>query len=215
MSYSIFPCEHDFQQAISALKRGDIVGYPTETFYGLAVDPENAQAMNSLFKLKRREVGKPISLLVPNLEVLSSSVRYISPAYEKLFSLFWPGPLTLVFPANAVRSSLQAGGVDTLAIRISSNPVARHLCELWGTTLTATSANISGEKPFVTAGEVEKLWGNKLGFILDGGEVPGGNGSTIVHCMEKKKKCNILREGAISTESISRILPLYDIVCKS
>jgi len=215
LSHSIFPCEHDFQQAISALKRGEIVAYPTETFYGLAADPENAQAMNSLFKLKRREAIKPISFLVPNLDVLSSSVRYISPPYEKLFSLFWPGPLTLVFPANVAALSLQTGGNDTLAIRISSNPVARHLCELWGTTLTATSANISGEKPFVTAGEIEKLWGNKLGFILDGGEVPGGKGSTIVHCMEKKKQCHILREGAISTESISRILPLYDIVCKS
>lgn len=215
MSHSNFPCEHDFQQAISALKRGEIVAYPTETFYGLAVDPKNDQAMSSLFKLKRREVVKPISLLAPNLEVLSSSVRYIPSPYEKLFSFFWPGPLTLVFPANAVVSSLQTGVEDTLAIRISSNPVARHLCELWGAPLTATSANISGKKPFVTAGEVAELWGNKLGFILDGGEVPGGKGSTIVHCMEKEKKCYILRAGVISAKSISRVLPLYDIVCKS
>ena len=215
MSHFTFPCEYDFQRALSALKSGEIVAYPTETFYGLAVDPENARAMNALYKLKRRKVGKPISLLVPNLDVLSASVRYISPPSERLFSLFWPGPLTLVFPANTAVSSLQTGGSDTLAMRISSNPVASHLCELWGKTLTATSANISGEKPFVTAGEVEKLWGDKLGYVLDGGEVPGGKGSTIVHCMEKEKKCHILRAGVISAESISHVLPLYDIVCKS
>ncbi len=215
MSHSIFPCEHDFQQALSALKRGEIVAYPTETFYGLAVDPENPQAMNSLFNLKRREVGKPVSLLVPNLEVLSASVQYISPPYEKLCALFWPGPLTLVFPADTEMSSIQTDGSDTIAIRISSNAVARHLCELWGKALTSTSANISGEKPFVTAGQVRELWGNQLGFILDGGEAPGGEGSTIVQCVEKEKKCHLLRAGVISAESISQVLPLYDIICKS
>jgi len=215
LSHSTFPCEHDFQQALSALKRGEIVAYPTETFYGLAVDPENDQAINSLYELKRREAGKPISLLVPNLEVLSTAVRYIPPPYEKLFSQFWPGPLTLVFPAHASVSSMLTAGGDTLAMRISSNPVARHLCELWGKSLTSTSANRSGEKPFVTAGEVQDLWGNQLGCILDGGEVPGGKGSTIVHCSEKEKKCRILRPGVISAKSISQVLPLYDIICKS
>ncbi len=215
MSLFVYPSDHAFEQALSALQEGGIVAFPTETFYGLAVDPENDQAISSLYTLKKREISKPLSLLVPNLKNLSSSVRSIPLPYKKLISVFWPGPLTLIFPAHTTTSSLLTGGGDTLAIRISSNPVAQHLCELWGKPFTATSANISGEPALVTASEVHDLWGDQVSFILDGGEAPGGKGSTIVRCVGKEYTCRILRDGVISVKKISQALPLNYIVCKS
>lgn len=215
MSLSAFPCEHDFEQALHALKHGGIVAYPTETFYGLAVDPENVQAIASLFELKKRDSGKPISLLVPDIEVLSSSVRSIPFPYQKLMRNFWPGPLTLIFPALSNTSSLLTGGGDTLAIRISSNPVAQHLCKLWGSPLTATSANMSGEPALVTATEVQDLWDDMVTFTLDGGKTSGGKGSTIMRCIEKDRECHILRDGVISTNTLAQALPDDYIICKS
>ncbi len=215
MSLSVFPSDQEFEQAINALKQGGIVAFPTETFYGLAVDPENDQAIASLFALKKRATGKPLSLLVPDLEILSSSVHSIPLPYKKLFSVFWPGPLTLVFPAPTNSSPLLTGDDNTLAIRISSNPVAQHLCRLWGRSFTATSANISGKPALVTAAEVHDLWGDEIACVLDGGETPGGKGSTIVRCVEREYTCHILRDGVISASLISQALPLNYIVCKS
>ncbi len=214
MSFSVFPSDHEFEQALNTLKEGGIVAFPTETFYGLAVDPENDQAIASLFALKKRATGKPLTLLVPDLEVLSSTVDFIPLPYKKFISVFWPGPLTLVFPARTNTSHLLTGDDNTLAIRISSNPVAQHLCQLWGRSFTATSANISGESALVTAAEVHDLWGDEIGCILDGGEAPGGKGSTIVRCTEQEYACHILRDGVISAKLISQALPLNYIVCK-
>ncbi len=199
------PSSLDYQQALQTLKRGGIVAYPTETFYGLAVDPRNRQAVEALYVLKRRIPGKRLSLLVPDLDVLSSYAGSIPVPYQKLIDLFWPGPLTLVFPARQKIMPSIIGGGDTLAIRISSHPVAAKLCSLWGRPLTATSANISGDAAFVTADEVRNQWPRQIGAILDGGPVPGGKGSTIVHCRDSL--CRILRSGVISDREITEALP--------
>ena len=139
------PSSLDYQQALQTLKQGGIVAYPTETFYGLAVDPENDQAITALYSLKQRDPWKKFSLLVPDIKCLSSCVATISEPYQKLIDVFWPGPLTLVFPAKHTGRSPIAGGSDTLAIRISSHPVAARICSHWGGPLTATSANVRAE----------------------------------------------------------------------
>ena len=199
------PSESDYQQALLTLKQGGIVAYPTETFYGLAVDPENDLAIKSLYLLKKRSAGKKLSLLVPDLQVLFSCISSLSRPEQTLIDAFWPGPLTLVFSgkSGSFSSLTQAG--DTLAIRISSHPVAAKLCSLWGRPLTATSANVSGEAAFITAEQVTKQWGREIGFILDGGRVPGGKGSTIVRC--KGSGCFILRDGVIPKKAIAQVLP--------
>jgi L-threonylcarbamoyladenylate synthase len=209
------PCNHDFEQALQSLKQGGIVAYPTETFYGLAVDPENDQAIAALYALKQREKRKPLSLLVSNLEQLLCVASSCSKSYEKLIDAFWPGPLTLIFPAKKHISSALTGGGTTVAVRISSHPVATELCRLWGRALTATSANVSGSEPLVSASDVRALLGDQISFILDGGTTPGGKGSTIIRCLDKKKICQIIREGAIDTLEISQNLPSHDIICKS
>lgn len=207
--------EKDFALALQALKKGGIVAYPTETLYGLAVDPANEQAIAALFALKRRERHKPLSLLVSSLEQLSSLVSSVPKPYARLIDAFWPGPLTLVFPARKKLSSTLTGGEDTIAIRISSHPVAQQLCSRWGGAITATSANVSGETALVTAAQVADALGEQVSFILDGGTSPGGKGSTIVRCVEKEQGCQILREGVIAGKDLRKILDPNYRICKS
>ncbi len=211
----MYPGESDFKYAIQSLRQGGIVAYPTETFYGLAVDPKNDQALASLYALKKRADQKPISLIVPDLVELQLLTSSSSRTYESLIDSFWPGPLTLIFPAKNTLSRVLTGGGETIAVRISSNPVAMELCTRWGGAITATSANISGEIPLISATEVKVLLGDKIACVLDGGVAAGGLGSTIVHCSEAEKKCQIIREGAIPLSAISDKLPSHYIICKS
>jgi L-threonylcarbamoyladenylate synthase len=213
MSFSIQPSDHDFAKALAALKEGGIVAYPTETFYGLAVDPSNDRAIASLYELKKREGRKALSLLVPNLEYLSGFVS-LCPSYKKLIYAFWPGPLTLIFPVLTNVSAKLCGDRKDIAIRVSSNTIAQRLCTSWGRAITATSANISGEPALVSADEVKSLWGNNIDYILDGGVTPGGCASTIVRCNDSKRECHFIREGAICCEAIINILPSNYTICK-
>ena len=213
MNRSVQPSDYDFAQALVALKEGGIVAYPTETFYGLAVDPSNDRAIASLYELKKREGHKALSLLVPNLEYLSSFVS-LCPSYETLIDAFWPGPLTLIFPVLTNVPAKLCGDRKDIAIRVSSNPIAQRLCISWGHAITTTSANISGESALVSAEEVKSLWGNSIDHVLDGGVTPGGGASTIVRCNDSKRECHIIREGAISCEAIINILPSNYTICK-
>ena len=215
MYFPIQPSEREFELALECLSRGGIVAYPTETFYGLAVDLENEQAITALYALKGREEQKPISLIIHNATQLSSLVRTIPGGYRSLIDTFWPGPLTLIFPAKKHISPLLTGGGATLAIRISSHPVAIKLCQLWGGALTATSANRSGEAPLVSAQGVDDMFKDELSFVLDGGVTPGGQGSTIVHCSDREEKCTLIREGVINISEISPKLPSHYNICKS
>ena len=186
------------------MKNGGIVAYPTETFYGLAVDPLNDQAISALYTLKKRDRRKPLSLLVPDKAVLSSYIRFFPPIYQSLTESFWPGPLTLIFPAQPDTSLMLRGGGDTLAIRISSHPVAQKFCSLWGGALTATSANESGKPPLESAVQLKNLWGEGIDYVLDGGPVPGGKGSTILEIVYDT--IQIRRNGVVSAKEIFQVL---------
>ncbi len=213
MCSSVKPGDLCFAQAIDILKNGGIVAYPTETFYGLAVDPENDQAIDSLYTLKKREKKKPISLLIPDLEYLSKLVSSVPEPYEKLIESFWPGPLTLIFPVIDNILPKLTGGDKTIAIRISSSPVAEKLCAAMGKAITATSANLSGEPALVTATEVANLWGDKIACIINGGSAPGGKGSTILRYSENKNECHIVRDGVITRDAIAAMLPYNYTIC--
>ncbi len=202
------PSLEQYQIALETLKKGGIVAYPTETFYGLAVDPWNDQAISALYTLKKRDRRKPLSLLVPNKAVLASYIRFFPPLYQSLTESFWPGPLTLIFPAQSNTSLLLRGGGDTLAIRISSHPVAQMLCSLWGGALTATSANESGKPPLESAAQLKDLWGNEVDYVLDGGPVPGGKGSTILEIVHDNVQ--IRRNGVVVAKAIFQVLEKYN-----
>lgn len=195
------PCsEEDLNRAVAVLKSGGVVAFPTETYYGLAVDPLNPLALNHLFTLKQREISKPILTLVSDPGSLSALVREIPDIYIPLMERFWPGPLTLVFQAKLNLPSLLTANTSTVGIRQSSHPFAQQLVSAFGRPITATSANISGLHAAIDAHQVRAQFGNKIDLIFDGGRTPGIIGSTIIG--QSGNNLKLIREGMISFEEI-------------
>ncbi len=189
-----------YRKAVSTLKEGGIVAFPTETYYGLAVDPENEEALKRLFDVKRRDPDKAILVLISEMGQLSRLARDIPKQYRPLMRRYWPGPLTLIFPAHANLSSRLTCNTGTVGVRISSHPIAQTFCRAWGQPLTATSANISGKKPAESAAAVRKGLGDMVDFIIDGGQSPAGECSTIVGL--QGDQLILIRAGKIDFSSI-------------
>lgn len=187
-------------EAVEAFQSGEVVAYPTETFYGLAVDPLNEDALKKLFSIKDRDLKNPISLIVSDKSKVFDYAVDAPGLSRKLMDRFWPGPLTIVFKARPGVSELLTAGTGTVAIRVSSNPVAIELAREAGSAITATSANASGKPPTVSADGVVEYFGGKVSVVIDGGEVTGGKGSTIVDITGKTPK--IVREGVVDADEI-------------
>jgi L-threonylcarbamoyladenylate synthase len=195
------PCSiADLNRAVAVLNGGGVVAFPTETYYGLAVDPLNPLALNHLFTLKQRDTAKPILTLVDDRESLPLLVHEIPVIYLQLMENFWPGPLTLIFQARINLPSLLTAGTSTIGVRQSSHPFARQLLRAFGRPITATSANISGHDAAVDAYGVKAQFGNRIEMVFDGGKAPGIVGSTIVGL--EGSKLNLIREGVIPYDEI-------------
>lgn len=198
------PSDEDFQRAVTVLTQGGVVAFPTETFYGLAVDPFNEQALTALFRLKGRPLHKPFPVLVQDEGQLSGLAGVIPHLYRPLMKAFWPGPLTLVFPARAELSSLLTGKGGGVGVRISPHPVAANLGQLWGRPMTATSANPSGMPAATNAEEVRHFFGDEVVFILDGGQTPGGMSSTVVGL--RQGALQLIRAGVIDFSLLMQVV---------
>ena len=181
-------------KAVQVLQQGGIVAYPTETYYGLGVDPFNERALQRLFQLKKRSLHKPILVLVEQAADVDLLASTIPADFQTLISNFWPGALTLVFPAHSSVPAMLTGGTGTVGIRQSPHPCAQRLLKYMQGPVTGTSANLSGEVPATTARQVEQMFGNRIDYILNGGTTPGGQGSTLVG-FDKKIFC--IRQGKI------------------
>jgi len=186
------PSEPEIERAVEAIRSGLVVAVPTETFYGLAADPENESALLALFALKQRPKDNPILLLISRLEQLQRYVAHIPSPYRPLMKAHWPGPLTLVFPAKPGVSSLLTGGTGSIGIRFTPHPVACAIIERLGRPITATSANLSGRAPARTARQASEFFGDGLGGLVDDGPADGGPPSTVVNlvggvlCIERE-----------------------------
>lgn len=195
------------KQAADILKAGGLLAYPTETFYALGADALNPEALERLFLLKERDLGKPVPVIAASKEMLKDLVKDFPVEAEALAQRFWPGPLTMVLKAQANLPKKLLGPGPSLAARISCHPVAQCLVETVGNPLTATSANLSGKPELLTAKEIESVFSGKLDMILDGGPVPTSVGrrapSTIVDLTGHPR---LLREGAIPAQEVMRIL---------
>jgi L-threonylcarbamoyladenylate synthase len=184
----------DAAAAAAAIAAGEVVAYPTETFYGLAVDAFNEAALARLRALKGRESEKSFSLLVSGREMLASLCSEISPLAERLMAQYWPGALTLVLPARpGLPASIVADGF--VAVRQSPQPLAQALVVAVGGAITATSANPAGEPPPCTAAEVAAYFAPSACLLLDGGTTPGGRPSTLARV--RGDTVEILRQGAV------------------
>lgn len=193
-----------FHEAAKLLQQGGLIAFPTETYYGLGVDPFNAEALRRLFTIKRRAGNKPVLVLVKDQEQVSLLAETVPAELQHLMNYFWPGPLTVVCPARADLPELLTGGMNTVGIRQSPEPTAMRLIEAFGRSVTATSANRSGEPAAVTAAEVEAAFNSEIDLIIDGGRTPGGAGSSLVGYDEQGLHC--VREGRISFAKILRFL---------
>lgn len=194
----------DFVHALAALRRGDVIVFPTETLYGLGADALNAAAVEGVFFLKGRNPESPIPLLVADEKMLAGVVAEISPSARKLMRRFWPGPLTLVLPA---RSGLPAPLVNrngAVGVRISSQRVACRLVRELGRPLTATSANPTGKEPARTVQEAMSYFSGKIEFFLDGGSLASQKGSSVVAV--SSDALDIIREGEISAAELDAAL---------
>ena len=159
-------------RAVAALRSGALIGYPTETFYGIGADPGNQRAVDALFRAK----GRPATLLIPliaaSLEQVTQVAGELSPMTERLAARFWPGPLTLLVPAWGNLSAAIHGGRGTVAVRVPARLMARSLCGAFGAPVTSTSANLTGQPPAADADSVAQALSASLAMLLDGGSTP-------------------------------------------
>jgi L-threonylcarbamoyladenylate synthase len=184
------------------IQSGGMVALPTETYYGLAVDPFAGHAVERLAAVKGRPDGKPILVLIGHRTQLSSLVQEVSPLATVLMDVFWPGPLTILFPALSILPPQLTGGSGTVGVRLTScEPLAR-LLEAVG-PLTGTSANRAGHPAVCTASEVQEALGRDVDLILDGGRTPGGLPSTVV---DGRHALGVIREGAIARQTLADVL---------
>lgn len=179
---------------------GGVVAYPTDTFYGLGADPRSERAVRNLFEIKGRSSTRPILLLVADATDVREWVAGVPGQAVNLMERFWPGPLTIVFPASPDALPLLTAGTGSIGIRVPGEPVTRGLLRYLGHALTGTSANRAGEPENRTADGVARALGDRIDLILDGGETAGGKPSTIVDV--RGGSLRVLREGAIPAAAL-------------
>jgi L-threonylcarbamoyladenylate synthase len=189
--------------AADALDAGLIVAYPTETFYGLAVDPRNAAAVDRLYAAKQRAGDLAIPLIAADLDQVAQVGR-LTPLGRRLADRFWPGPLALVIEATAVVAPSIHSGRGTIAIRVPGHEGARALAARAATAITATSANRSQAAPATEAAQIAEEFGDAIALVLDGGPAPGGRPSTIVDVTTSRPA--LVRAGAIPWERVLEFL---------
>jgi L-threonylcarbamoyladenylate synthase len=188
-------------RVVDALAAGGVVAYPTDTFYGLGVDPTNAAAVEALFLAKGRRSSDPLPLIASDVRRLEAAIGPLSPVARRLADAFWPGPLTLVVPRGgaAFAPALLAGG-ETIAVRVPAHLVARAVAESVGGLVTSTSANRSGEAPAATADAVVRALGVAVVLVLDGGPTVAEAASTIVDVTGARPR--LLRPGRIAFDRV-------------
>lgn len=193
-------------RAVELLSRGEVVGIPTDTVYGLASDAYNALAAEKVFALKRRRSSAPLLLLVNSVEMALSCMSRTPELFHRLATKFWPGPLTIVVPAAGRIPEQITAGSTTIGLRLPRSAIAAALIDALGRPITASSANRSGEPECRTARAVEAVFGGELPLILDGGTSSSDLPSTVVSLVHGSLK--LLREGVIAEKTISDFLLL-------
>ena len=187
---------------VSCLRKGDVVALPTDTFYGLAVDPVNLRAVEQIYQIKMRQRHKPLSLLISGLSQAYTLARDTDSNLDKLADKFWPGPLTIIVRAGAklpLRSTANTGNV---AIRVPDSAIPRAVVERFGLPITATSANLQGASECTNAACVRDQIADRVPLIVDGGPTGRAQPTTIVDLTLGPGRWEILREGAIPTHEI-------------
>ncbi|MBN2102831.1 threonylcarbamoyl-AMP synthase [bacterium] len=195
---------YEIEKALSILKHGGVIGYPTETVYGLGGIATDARVVSRIQNIKRRNTDKPMLILIPHSSFLLLVAENI---HEYVFSLmdnFWPGPLTLVFRARSGLPDGLIGGDGSIGIRVSSDPICQQLLTELNAPLISTSANPSNQPPARSAEMVQAYFKDQLDAILDGGKRNQNEPSTIIDV--RFKPAQLIRNGSIKTSAIRQFI---------
>ena len=190
--------------AAGIISNGGLIAFRTDTFYGLGADPLNEAAVDRIKTVKGRDEGKPILLLIAELTDLDPLVLSIPPLYRKVAEAFWPGPLTIVMPADPQLPDGVTAGTGSVGLRLPDDARLRALVAECGGRLTATSANVSGSEPATSAADVQRYFSSGVDLIIDGGEVQVTKPSTVIDINANPPR--LIREGAISREQLKKTL---------
>jgi tRNA threonylcarbamoyl adenosine modification protein (Sua5/YciO/YrdC/YwlC family) len=189
-----------------SLEAGQCVALPTDTFYGLAVDPVNLHAVDRIYEIKNRARHKPLSLLISDVAQAYSLARTCDNAFDRLAERFWPGPLTLIVRAGSKLPLRVTANTGNVALRVPEAAIARAVVEKLGLPITATSANLHGLPECTYAQCVFEQLGDKVPLVVDGGPTARTIGTTIVDLSAGDNSWSIIREGAIPTHEIALCL---------
>jgi L-threonylcarbamoyladenylate synthase len=189
-------------QAAKILRNGGLVAYPTDTVYGLAADPTNADAVANLSEAKKRDPSQPMPHLIADTASAATVARQVPDAAHALMRSFWPGGLTIILHKAQTYTSVATG--PTIGLRVPDHPVPRELSRLLDWPITGTSANIAGGPEPLSADDVRRVLGDAVDLIIDGGPCHGDRPSTVIDCTRDPPR--ILRLGAVSREEIERLL---------
>jgi L-threonylcarbamoyladenylate synthase len=193
----------DILKAKTLLENGELVGIPTETVYGLAGNALNVASVAKIFEVKDRPFFDPLIIHVADISAMGAYVEKIPPLATKLAQVFWPGPLTLVLPRKQIIPDLVTSGIDTVGIRCPAHSLTQQLLKELSFPLAAPSANPFGYISPTKASHVNDQLGEKIQYILDGGECIVGIESTIVGFENGLPQ--ILRMGGLSVEDIESV----------
>ncbi len=194
----------DIQAAVEALRRGEVIGLPTETVYGLAADATSVEAVRRIFALKGRPADHPLIVHIADASSLSDWTTDASPLALRLAEAFWPGPLTMILPRSARVPDVVTGGQDTVGLRCPDHPVALAVLREFAGGLAAPSANRFGRISPTSAAHVREEFPSGVDIVLDGGDCEIGIESTILDLSSGQPR--ILRPGQISAARIEAVI---------
>ena len=198
------PRDEELLEGARILREGGLVAFPTETVYGLGANALDEEAARKIYEAKGRPSDNPLIAHVSAMEEVYPLVSQVSEKAKKLMDAFWPGPMTLIFPKSDLVPYGTTGGLDTVAVRMPSDPVANRLIALAGVPVAAPSANTSGRPSPTTAQHVLQDMDGRIDMIIDGGPVGIGVESTIVDVSVETP--TVLRPGAITMEMLEEVL---------
>jgi L-threonylcarbamoyladenylate synthase len=181
---------------------GRVIVYPTDTIYGIGADACNSDAVERVFRAKKRDPARPILALVNSVEMAARLVESIPQKAETLIDKFWPGPLTLIFKASACLPQRLTGASRTIGIRYPQHPFCLGLLKMCNRPITSTSANISGEDQSISINRIAETFESAVDLIVDAGDVQSALPSTIIDVTGSMPK--LLRAGSLSE---SRLRP--------
>jgi len=195
--------EKEIEEAAEEIKKGNLVLFPTETVYGIGANALDSEAAKKIFIAKGRAQDNPLIVHVSDIGMVENIVENIGDLERKLIERFWPGPLTIIFPRKNVIPNVVTANLETVAIRMPSNKIAKKLIEKAGVPIAAPSANISGKPSGTKVEDIISELDGKVSYILDGGFTDIGLESTVIKI--NGDTIDILRPGKITKEQLEEV----------